>query len=92
MSKLKNYFDAELNSSILHAITGIIAGYVSFTLNNVGLAFVVMIIILAITMAIVRVATKSVKKDSKWWLGNGVIVNILMWLVVWAIYYNVAIR
>ena len=70
MGRLKNYFDEELNSTILHAITGIIAGYISFTMNNVGLAFLVMIIILAISMAIVRFMTKSIKKDWKWWFGK----------------------
>jgi len=92
MGKLKEYFNGELNSSILHAITGIIAGYLSFTMNSVGLAVVVMIVILAISMALTKVAIQSEKKDAKWWLGNGVIVYILLWIVVWTIYYNIAIR
>jgi len=31
------------------------------------------------------------KKDSKWWLGNGMIVYILLWFVSWTVFYNVLV-
>jgi len=88
--KIKEYFDIELVSTLIHTITGIIAGYLSFLVNST-IAVVLMIVILAISIGIVKFSLK-VKQNAKWWLGNGVIVYILVWLIVWTLFYNIAIR
>ena len=31
------------------------------------------------------------KKGIKWWLGNGGIVYILLWLVTWILFYNYSV-
>jgi len=33
-------------------------------------------------------AAFKIKEGAKWWLGNGVIVYIFLWLIVWTIFYN----
>jgi hypothetical protein len=90
--RLGRYFDDELVSTTFHTITGIIAGYLSFLANSAGLSFLIMIVILVISFAISKFSLK-LKKDAKWWLGNGgIIVYIIVWLVVWTIFYNLALR
>jgi len=74
-------------SVILHVVTGTIAGYLSFflvsTLYGVGAA-------IAILLASGYLAEKLVKKKGlKWWIGNGAIIYLIVWLVSWIFFFNV---
>lgn len=85
--KIKEYFDIEMSSNIIHSFTGLVAGYASFLSNQATLGLIVMIVILGITVLAVKTLLK-LKKDSKWWFSNGIVVFIFTWLVIWTIFYN----
>jgi hypothetical protein len=84
---IKKYFDEELKSTLIHSAVAIIAGYISFVINQPVLSFFVMLAVLLGTTFAARALLK-VQKGFKWWLGNGVIVFIFVWLITWTIFYN----
>ena len=88
---IKSYFDRELSTTAVLAVLGAIVGYVSFTLNNSSLSFLVMVVVAGAAILLLS-KIRKVAVDIKWWLSNGLVVYILLWLVVWTIFYNVAIR
>ena len=84
---LRSYFDVELRMTAIYAIVAIIMGYVSLTINHTAYAtLAAVIVLLALTLAL-RAAFK-IKEGAKWWLGNGVIVYIFLWLITWTVFYN----
>jgi hypothetical protein len=89
--KVKKYFDLDLRTTLIFAVLGIISGYVSFTISETSYAVLAMLVILAVVAFAVKTAFK-IKQDKKWWLGNVVIVYLLLWFVVWTILFNVVIR
>lgn len=70
----------------VHTIAGIAAGYVSYMLANNLYAVGAMLVILFI----VGYATEFVlkKKGIKWWVTNGAVLYILVWLVSWVFLFN----
>ena len=82
---LKEYFDPELKATIAFSLIGIIVGYASFLLRNslmsLGLAIGVMV-------AAYFVLNSKLRKDTKWWLSNGAVVYIFLWILVWSIFYT----
>ena len=88
---LKTYFDAGLKTTTAFAIVGILVGYLSFLINNAPLAFVFMVIVGVVFVLILKKIMK-IAEEWKWWFGNGLIVYIFLWLVVWTVFYNLAIR
>lgn len=89
--KVKKYFDLDLRTTLIFAVLGLIAGYVSFTISETSYAVLAMLVILGIAAFAVKTAFK-IKQDKKWWLGNVVIVYLLLWFVVWTILFNVVVR
>jgi F0F1-type ATP synthase assembly protein I len=85
-----NELNASRFSLSVHTIAGIIAGYVSYLLNNMFnnklYVFGVMILILLITGYLTEFALK--KKGIKWWLSNGAILYIFVWLISWIFLFN----
>lgn len=70
----------------IHTIMGIVAGYASVmfdTLYSVGIA----IVILLVTGYAVEFVLK--KKGIKWWMANGGVIYILVWIVTWTFLFNV---
>ena len=84
---IKDYFNLELKSTIIHALIGAMLGYVSFTINQPLLNTVLAIAVLVVTIFIVRLIFK-VKEKAKWWISNGIVIFIFLWLVVYTIFYN----
>ena len=84
---LRSYFDIELRTTIVYAFVAVIMGYASMTVNNTAMAALMAIIILVVLTFVLRAAFK-IKQDAKWWLGNGVIVYLFLWIIVWTIFYN----
>jgi hypothetical protein len=70
----------------IHTLTGIAAGYVSYVLASNLYAFAAMIAILLVTGYATQFALK--KKGIKWWLSNGAVLYILVWLVSWIFLFN----
>ena len=84
---LKTYFDMDLRTTVTYTVAAIIMGYVSFTINNTAYATLAALVALAAITLALRVLWK-IKEGAKWWLGNGVIVYLFLWLIVWTIFYN----
>ena len=84
---IKEYFDLELRSSLICAFVGAITGYLSFTVNQVGLNLIMMVVILGITAFVIKNIWK-IEKERKWWISNGIIIFIFTWFVVWTLFYN----
>lgn len=87
---LKKYFDIDLRTTLLFAVLGIVIGYISFLIKSNIASFVIMVIVLVAAKFLGQRMVKE-KKDSKWWLGNGLVVYILLWFVAWTIFYNVLV-
>ena len=88
---LKTYFDTGFRTTLIFAVLGAVVGYVSFLQNSTPVSFLVMIIVAAISVLLLKRIMK-VTEDWKWWFGNGLILYIFLWLIVWTIFYNVAIN
>ncbi len=84
---LKSYFDMELRTTVVYTVVAILMGYVSLLINHTAFATLAAVIVLVIITLIMRAAFK-IKEGPKWWLGNGVIVYLFLWLIVWTILYN----
>ena len=84
---LKSYFDIELRTTVIYAVAAVIMGYVSFAINHTAYATLAMVVVLVILTFALRAAFK-IKEGAKWWLGNGIIVYIILWLIIWTIFYN----
>ena len=84
---LKEYFDIELITAIITAVIAAVVGYISFIINeplsSLGLAIVVLAIYTFLFKTIMKI-----QKERKWWISNCVVVFLLVWFIVWAIFYN----
>ena len=87
---IKNYFDKELVSTIIHTVAGGVAGYLSYAARSPSYGLAIAILGLAVTYLLVRTFLK-VSEDQKWWLGNGFIIFLFSWLIVWTIFYNIVV-
>ncbi|MFP4046016.1 MAG: hypothetical protein ACLFS3_03075 [Candidatus Aenigmatarchaeota archaeon] len=73
-------------STSIHTATGVLAGYVSALLASKHYAALAGILIL---YASKKISERIVEKDeTKWWLGNGGIVFLLVWFIVWIFVFN----
>lgn len=70
----------------IHTVAGIAAGYAAHVLADGLYAFGAMVIILLITGYATEFALK--KKGIKWWVSNGALLYILIWLVSWTFLFN----
>jgi len=78
-------------TNTIFTIIGIILGYLSFVLTGITsspeLNVLILVAVLFLTKFILQQALK-IKKPMNWWLSNGVVVCIFLWLIVWTIFYN----
>ena len=70
----------------IHTVVGIIAGYMSSMFGEMLYSLGIAIALLAITGYAVSFALK--KKGMKWWLANGGVIYILVWVLVWVFAFN----
>ena len=82
---LKEYVDPELKAKIAFSVIGIIVGYASFLIRNSLISLVLAIVVM---IGSYFVLNSKMKKDPKWWLGNGFVVYIFLWILVWSIFYT----
>ena len=85
---LKSYFDFELRTTTVYTAAAIVMGYLSLVISHTAYAAVAALVVM-IVLTIVMRAVFKIKEDAKWWLGNGIIVYIFVWLVSWTVLYNV---
>ena len=84
---LKSYFDMELRTVIVYVVVAVAMGYISLLINHTAYAALAALIVLAAATLAMRAVFK-IKEGAKWWLGNGVIVYLFLWLIIWTIFYN----
>ena len=87
---IKTYFDMELRTTVVYAIAAIVMGYVSFSINHTAYATLAAVVVLGLLTLALRAVFK-IKEGAKWWLGNGVIVYLFLWLIIWTIFYNTSL-
>jgi len=71
----------------IHVVAGIVAGYLSLFFSRFWYALAPAIIILLI-IGLISQKTVGKGKDRKWWLGNGVAMYIMVWLLSWILFFN----
>ncbi|MCD6476801.1 MAG: hypothetical protein J7K26_01380 [Candidatus Aenigmarchaeota archaeon] len=77
----------ELITMFIYLIASIIIGYLSFWLKNPMLSFVIAIFVLVIIAKLLKKIYKINEKFS-WFMSNGGIIYIFLWIIVWTILYN----
>ena len=83
------YFDTELKTTLLFALIGAIAGYISFAVNNTAAAPVIAVVVFLVLYYAAKKALK-IQEEKKWWITMAV-VHFFMWLIVWTVLYNYAL-
>ena len=73
--------------TFIFTIIGAVIGFISFLVNQPITALVVAVVLYAVFHFAVKKFLK-IKYSGKFWIGNGILVYFLMWLIVWTIFYN----
>ncbi|MFH0832731.1 MAG: hypothetical protein V1900_03375 [Candidatus Aenigmatarchaeota archaeon] len=89
--KIREYFDLEMKSTVIHAVVGCIAGYISFLINQPNIGLIAAMALLIATTLSTKTLFK-IKKELKWWFGNGIVVYLFLWIIVWTIFYTIRLR
>lgn len=79
-------------SVIIHSAAAIVTGLLSVYLTSLSrtlFAGIAGIVILIVIGFITQKLTQN--KDRKWWLSNGVVVFLLVWLVSWTTFHNLGL-
>lgn len=79
--------DKEKLSTLIHGLVGAGVGFLSSLLGKVMyIAFAAVIILYVTGRAAESVAERE---DFKWWVGNGVVPFVFLWLVTWVFLFNI---
>ena len=77
----------ENKSFSVHIIAGILAGVLSFFLDNQAYALLAMVVVAAV---LVKALERFLGKEKiKWWLTNGLWIYLLLWVISWTVLYNI---
>ena len=85
--KFKEYFDVEMRTAVINVVAGAIVGYMSFVINQ-PLTALFIAVIAVVLLSLILGKAFGVKKGTKWWISNGVIIFLLTWFVVWIVFYD----
>ena len=90
--------EIEVKLTSLHAITAIIAGYLSFIISTGAIGTIGKNEVLAVLMGLVilyfsgnlseRIFGKEAVGGFKAWLWSGIVPFILIWIVSWTLFLN----
>ena len=81
------YFDSELRTTSIYTVVAILMGYISFTMNQTAYATLAALVVLVAVTFAMKFLWK-IKEGARWWLANGAIVYLFVWLIVWTVFYN----
>ena len=87
MGKIRSYFEMEIRTTLVYAVLAVVMGYVSFLINHTAYATLAALFVLLAGTVAMRFVWK-IKEGAKWWLGNGAVVYIILWMIIWTILYN----
>lgn len=83
----------ELNESrisvLIHIAVGVVVGYASVLLNSGLYAFGLAVLVLIVTGYATEFILK--KKGIKWWISNGGIFYLLVWVISWIFFFNITL-
>ncbi len=75
----------------IHTVLGMVVGWLSVQLasmlGNWLTFFIGIVILIVVGYGLERLLGK---KGLKWWFANGVIIYLLIWLVSWTFFFNLA--
>lgn len=70
----------------IHVVVAMVAAWLSMLMPR---AFYALILALALLMAAGYASERIVgKKGFKWWVGNGLIIYLFVWLAAWILLFN----
>ena len=76
-----------------HTILAILIGWLSIQLSamfgNMITVVIGLVVVIAFGYALERLLGK---KGIKWWLSNGIIIYLFIWLIAWSVFYNMAMN
>ena len=76
-----------------HTILAILVGWLSIQLSAMFGNMITVVIGLVIVIAFGYVLEMFLgKKGIKWWLSNGMIIYLFIWLIAWTIFYNMGMN
>ena len=86
--------DEMMTANAAFAIVGALLGYASYALSkSYGIHeanFLILLIAIFATKVVLE-KTLKISQPWKWWLTNGALICILMWLVVWTVLFNLGL-
>jgi len=71
-------------SMLVFIISGIIVGGIS-KFFSAGISFLISVIVMII---IGKVLAKKFGKDTKWWVTNGGLIYLFIWIIAWVLFFN----
>ncbi len=78
-------------SIVTHVLIAILTGWVSFQLQITFRTMVSVIFGLGILFILGHIVERFVgKKNVKWWLSNGAVVYLFIWIISWTFFFNLA--
>ncbi len=91
--------DVDAKVAAIHAVAGIVAGYISFLLSTGAIAGLGSNEVLAILVALIilylmgqiseRLFGKEEVGGVKGWLWSGIVPFFFLWIMVWVIFLNI---
>ncbi|MBI5060798.1 MAG: hypothetical protein HZB67_00625 [Candidatus Aenigmarchaeota archaeon] len=86
----KKWLSMELQIILIMAVLGAVIGYIAFIINYSLLSVALAVIVLIISAFVLK-KIKNIKESAKWWF-NPAIVYFFIFIIVWTIFFNTAIR
>lgn len=80
-------FTKEMQSVVLHTVAATALGILSIQVDKT-FAFILGAIFLSLLNLVVKFLLK--KKETSWWLANGVWPFMITWLAIWTIAMNIS--
>ncbi|MBM3303642.1 MAG: hypothetical protein FJY76_00980 [Candidatus Aenigmarchaeota archaeon] len=79
-------------SVAVNCVAAIIMGWASVVLTSMSRTLVAGIAGIVVMVVVGFITQKAVKNaDRKWWLSNGIVVFLLVWLVSWTVFHNLGV-
>jgi len=87
---LENPFHDKMSVGI-HAVAAIFMGYVSLTLAAMLGNWITVFSGFGLLILMGFALQRSLgNKGIKWWIGNGVLIYLFIWLISWTFFFNMA--
>lgn len=90
------YFVIDMNeikeqriSVTIHTAAAVVMGWLSIIIASMSRALYAIIIGLVLLYVLGFIVEKILgKKGFKWWAGNGLVIYLFVWFIVWVFFFN----